>query len=123
MDMVDKISGDKVGVVLMCAGPKVPDLGQVEMRISHVATEEHEKGTDAVLEDVLVDEALDMNDNKSVASRSETVKNLVTRHASSFVNKLDEKFQWPGLKKSAIKWKVVNLVLKETGRQDLRLLL
>eukprot|EP00092_Neocalanus_flemingeri_P032009 GFUD01034790.1.p2 GENE.GFUD01034790.1~~GFUD01034790.1.p2 ORF type:complete len:228 (-),score=73.86 GFUD01034790.1:56-739(-) len=71
--MVDKISGQKVGV-LVCEGHEVPDLEQMELKICPAGTVEQKWPVGG---DPFIGKRLDINGNKAVSILSETFKKLV----------------------------------------------
>eukprot|EP00092_Neocalanus_flemingeri_P036516 GFUD01039759.1.p1 GENE.GFUD01039759.1~~GFUD01039759.1.p1 ORF type:complete len:505 (-),score=134.10 GFUD01039759.1:8-1522(-) len=107
--MVDKISGQKVGV-LVCEGHEVPDLGQMKLKICPDGSVEQEWPVDG---DPFIRKELDINGNKSVSSISETFKKLVGKLVSGLVDVLDEETQWSCLKKTALKSDIESLLLED----------
>eukprot|EP00092_Neocalanus_flemingeri_P095503 GFUD01121514.1.p2 GENE.GFUD01121514.1~~GFUD01121514.1.p2 ORF type:complete len:229 (-),score=67.47 GFUD01121514.1:48-734(-) len=71
--VVDKISGQKVGV-LVCEGHEVPDLGQMKLKICPDGSVEQKW---PVVGDPFIGKRLDINGNKAVSILSETFKKLV----------------------------------------------
>eukprot|EP00092_Neocalanus_flemingeri_P085710 GFUD01107892.1.p1 GENE.GFUD01107892.1~~GFUD01107892.1.p1 ORF type:complete len:491 (+),score=121.99 GFUD01107892.1:76-1548(+) len=107
--MVNKISGQKVGV-LVCEGHEVPDLGQMKLKICPDGSVEQEW---PVVGDPFIRKELDINGNKSVSSKSETFKKLVGKLVSGLVDVLDEETQWSCLKKTALKSDIESLLLED----------
>eukprot|EP00092_Neocalanus_flemingeri_P001804 GFUD01001923.1.p1 GENE.GFUD01001923.1~~GFUD01001923.1.p1 ORF type:complete len:593 (-),score=152.61 GFUD01001923.1:26-1804(-) len=107
--VVDKISGQKVGV-LVCEGHEVPDLGQMKLKICPDGSVEQKW---PVVGDPFIRKELDINGNKSVSSKSETFKKLVGKLVSGLVDVLDEETQWSCLKKTALKSDIESLLLED----------
>ena len=65
--MVDKNSGQEVGVLLINEGQGVPDLGQVELKICKAMAGDDEQTLVPDLEDLRAAKPFDVNGNKEKA--------------------------------------------------------